>query len=396
MANYGYGQRKRYKIKYKNLALLLAILLLIVILISRGCSAIFGKKDKEDKPDRDNALQSGDILPDTLPENNLPLAEPNTQAYYAFTSETKTAADLGTGDLVLVNNNIAFKGSVSESDLDVIREKKNKAYSVKDYTVLVRPEAMNALNDMLLAFYNATGKDTIMVNAGYRTLEYQQDLYADDLDSTGLESSSLVAKPGFSEHHTGLAVDFTVYENGKYDQSKLGTGDYTWIDENAHKYGFVNRYPKGKESITMIDNEPWHFRYVGVPHATAMKEYDLCLEQYIDFLRNYTIDTEFLSVTTEDGSQYMIYYVPMAGSAENPETTTTNVYIPLKVNTETEKVPYPYEISGNNVDGWIVTFLYKEGTGVINAVPPTDDAAVTTSADDAEPESPETEAPEAE
>ena len=153
-----------------------------------------------------------------------------------------------------------------------------------------------------------------------------------------------------------------MYENGKYDQSKLGTGDYTWIDENAHKYGFVNRYPKGKESITMIDNEPWHFRYVGVPHATAMKEYDLCLEQYIDFL----------------------------------ETTTTNVYIPLKVNTETEKVPYPYEISGNNVDGWIVTFLYKEGTGVINAVPPTDDAAVTTSADDAEPESPETEAPEAE
>ena len=111
------------------------------------------------------------------------MAEPNTQAYYAFTSETKTAADLGTGDLVLVNNNIAFKGSVSESDLDVIREKKNKAYSVKDYTVLVRPEAMNALNDMLLAFYNATGKDTIMVNAGYRTLEYQQDLYADDLDA---------------------------------------------------------------------------------------------------------------------------------------------------------------------------------------------------------------------
>lgn len=373
MTNYNYPKRrKRYKIKYKNLALLLAILLIIILLIVKGCSAIFNREDKPD--DNKTPLNSGDQLPENLP-NELPentAVDPTDQHSYYFDFVTMTENDLGIGNLVLVNNNILFKGTVTDDDLVVIREKKNNAYSVKDYTVKIKPVAMDALNNMFLDFYTATGKDTIMVNSGFRTVEYQQELYEEELASTGKDDSTLVAKGGYSEHHTGLVVDLTAYENGRYDQSLIGTGDYKWINDNCYKYGYVNRYPTGKEQLTLIDNEPWHFRYVGVPHATVMHDYDFCLEEYISFIKQYTISDGFLSVTTADGSQYIIYYVPMTGE-------TTSVYIPV-VDSES-KEPYPYEISGNNVDGWIVTFLYKEGTGSIAPEPA---APVTVAPDDAD------------
>ena len=364
MANY--YPKKRRKIRYNNLAILLAILLLIILIIAKGCSAIFGNREpKEDEPAQ--PLITQDLAQDELPiDQNT--ADPTSQRYYTFSSVSLTADDLGTGNLVLVNNNIAFKGQVTEDELDVVREKKNNAYSVKDYTVLVRPEVMEHLNTMLLDFYNATGSEGVMVNAGYRTLEYQQELYDDDLAQSGQDSSSLVAKPGFSEHHTGLAIDFTVYEDGKYDQSKIGTGDYAWINENCHKYGFINRYPLGKEKLTMIDNEPWHFRYVGVAHATVMKNYDYCLEEYIDFIKNFTIRKGFLQVDTDDGAIYMIYYVPMSADSD-----TTSVFIPVK--DKNTKELYPYEISGNNVDGWIVTFQFKAPDSVPTVLPLTGDEA---------------------
>ena len=372
MANY--YPKKRRKIRYNNLAILLAILLLIILIIAKGCSAIFGNREpKEDEPAQ--PLTTQDLAQDELPiDQNT--ADPTSQRYYTFSSVSLTADDLGKGNLVLVNNNIAFKGQVTEDELDVVREKKNNAYSVKDYTVLVRPEVMEHLNTMLLDFYNATGSEGVMVNAGYRTLEYQQELYDDDLAQSGQDSSSLVAKPGFSEHHTGLAIDFTVYEDGKYDQSKIGTGDYAWINENCHKYGFINRYPLGKEKLTMIDNEPWHFRYVGVAHATVMKNYDYCLEEYIDFIKNFTIRKGFLQVDTDDGAIYMIYYVPMSADSD-----TTSVFIPVK--DKNTKELYPYEISGNNVDGWIVTFQFKAPDSVPTVLPLTGDEAPVPDGEDA-------------
>ena len=366
MADYKYPKKKkRYKIKYKNLAILLAILLLIILLISKGCSAIFGNRDKKDGAVTTPA--SGDISTPDIPDDALTApVDPTDQHAYQFTSISVTDADLGSGNLVLVNNNIKFLGTVTDDDLDVVRERKNGAYSVKDYNVKLKPVAMDALNSMMLDFYTVTGKDTVMVNSGFRTVEYQEELYQEELESTGQDSSTLVAKGGYSEHHTGLVVDFTVSEDGHYDQSLIGTGDYKWINDNCYKYGYVNRYPAGKESLTLIDNEPWHFRYVGVPHATVMHNYDYCLEEYISFVKNYTISSGFLSVTTDDGSRYMIYYTPSNGA---DGTTIFIPVIPDGDGDDSNNQPYPYEISGNNVDGWIVTFLYEKGTGSISPLP---------------------------
>lgn len=90
-----------------------------------------------------------------------------------------------------------------------------------------------------------------------------------------------IARPGESEHHTGLAVDIVTPEYQDLDEGFAATPAAKWLSENAHKFGFILRYPKNKEPITQINYEPWHFRYVGEEHAAAVKEAGYCLEEYL-------------------------------------------------------------------------------------------------------------------
>lgn len=346
MSTATYKRKRRRRIKYKNVAMALAVLLILILLIVW----IFTPKDKDDTNTLDEPLNTGDtVIEEEIHEEDDGevhlTTDPTLQSSYIFSYITLSEEDIAKGELVLVNNNIAFKGNVNEDDLMVIREHKNKSYSVKDYSVKVLPEVMDALNNMMLSFYTEKQNDNVMVISGHRTIEYQQGLYDKELEETGQLSSSLVAKAGYSEHHTGYVIDFSVYDGKSYKDFD-GTGDYAWINENCHRFGFINRYPEGKEKLTLIDNEPWHFRYVGPLHANIMADYDYCLEEYISFLKNYTIETGFLGVDGYDGNYYIIYYVPKSNS------DTTAVYIPLIPDTENM---YPYYISGNNVDGWIVT-----------------------------------------
>ena len=96
------------------------------------------------------------------------------------------------------------------------------------------------------------------------------------------EAGKNVAVPGTSEHQLGLAVDFNT------DQVSFeNTKEFAWLKANAAKYGFVNRYPKDKTSITGINYEPWHWRYVGVEHANKMNELNYCLEEYVEYLKTH-------------------------------------------------------------------------------------------------------------
>ena len=88
-----------------------------------------------------------------------------------------------------------------------------------------------------------------------------------------------VAVPGTSEHQLGLAVDINA------DIYNYGWEVYSWLEEHAHEYGFIQRYPEDKTKITGISYEPWHYRYVGVEIATEIYEKDLCLEEYLDSLK---------------------------------------------------------------------------------------------------------------
>ena len=88
-----------------------------------------------------------------------------------------------------------------------------------------------------------------------------------------------VAIPGTSEHQLGIAVDINA------DTSKSSRDDvYKWLEENAHRYGFIKRYPSNKTDITGVINEPWHYRYVGKEAASAIYSQGICLEEYIETL----------------------------------------------------------------------------------------------------------------
>ncbi len=117
--------------------------------------------------------------------------------------------------------------------------------------------------------------DRIYVTSDYRTREEQKEL-------AGEEGNDLAAKPGCSEHESGLALDIAVKGFGGITFLESATGLY--VQKHCHEYGFVIRYPYEKTEVTGIRYEPWHLRYVGAPHATLMSESNLTLEEYINFL----------------------------------------------------------------------------------------------------------------
>ena len=132
------------------------------------------------------------------------------------------------------------------------------------------------------------GENAIVPVSGWRSREEQQAIWDDTLAKEGEEfTRQYVALPGCSEHQTGLAIDLGlaaeeidfICPNFPYD------GVCGAFRAKAADYGFILRYPAGKEHITGISHEPWHFRYVGVPHARLMIRLGLTLEEYVDLLR---------------------------------------------------------------------------------------------------------------
>lgn len=91
-----------------------------------------------------------------------------------------------------------------------------------------------------------------------------------------------IALTGASEHHTGLAVDIVGRSHQSLDRAQADTEEAKWLNEHAHEYGFILRYPADKEELTMISFESWHYRYVGEKAAAFMKENNLCLEEFVE------------------------------------------------------------------------------------------------------------------
>lgn len=129
---------------------------------------------------------------------------------------------------------------------------------------------------------------TLWLASGYRSVEKQESILERAVQNrmrSGMtrgearENALLtIQEPGHSEHHTGLAVDFN---RVNYDFENSGA--YAWLQEHAAEYGFVERYPEGKEAITGIKYEPWHYRYVGREHAEKMNGLGMCLEEYVTY-----------------------------------------------------------------------------------------------------------------
>lgn len=136
----------------------------------------------------------------------------------------------------------------------------------------------------------ASGASNIWIQSAYRTPEYQERLFNNKVqefinmgktrEQAEIYASRWVNKSETSEHNLGLAVDFNNVKP-EFENTK----EFEWLTQNAENYGFVLRYKKEKKEITSVSYEPWHWRYVGVEHAKKMNELDMCLEEYIEYLK---------------------------------------------------------------------------------------------------------------
>ncbi|RLQ95207.1 D-alanyl-D-alanine carboxypeptidase family protein [Falsibacillus albus] len=181
--------------------------------------------------------------------------------------------------LALVNKEFALPSTYAPADL--VRPKVAFAFGDQDIEKsYMREEAASALEKM----FGAAKNDGIILYAasGYRSYQRQSALLQAEIKNVGKEKAvQAVATPGQSEHQSGLAMDITSKQEKfllteHFEQTKEGI----WLHDHAHEYGFILRYPKGKEGITGYEYEPWHFRYVGVKAAKEIFEHDWTLEEY--------------------------------------------------------------------------------------------------------------------
>ncbi|HHY73693.1 MAG TPA: LysM peptidoglycan-binding domain-containing protein [Bacillus bacterium] len=181
--------------------------------------------------------------------------------------------------LVLVNKNNALPKDYVPKDLTV--PEVNFTFKEYDPKKLMRKEAAVALE----AMFREAKQENINLYAvsGYRSYDRQNEIFASKVIQSGMESAGqFSAKPGESEHQTGLAMDLTSSSvNYGLSQYFGETKEGQWIKKNAHKFGFIVRYQKGKEKITGYQYEPWHVRYVGKSASKVIAEQDLTFEEYL-------------------------------------------------------------------------------------------------------------------
>lgn len=263
-----------------------------------------------------------------------------------------TAEDVYRGDLVLVNADHEFRFPDERGDVSVY-DNKSSSYKVGDLEVTLSMTAISAFNVLMDDFYAETGCRDVMIvsGGGYRSEEYQRQLYADRVATQGVEMAArYVALPGNSEHHTGLAMDLSVYTAAGEGYAVRTYDKCAWLVDNFENYGFIMRYPEDKENITGIGFESWHYRYVGAPHSLIMKEENLCFEEYIELLQTLPegkalswdgVSAEEISLEEAQGD-YIIYYVPASDDGN------TEIVIPEG---------REYTVSGDNVGGFIITLM---------------------------------------
>ncbi|MBR5430434.1 MAG: D-alanyl-D-alanine carboxypeptidase family protein [Firmicutes bacterium] len=180
-------------------------------------------------------------------------------------------------------------------------------------SVMMRQDAAIAMGRMVQAAARE-GVTGFYGQSGYRSYSLQSSLYQNNIyayrsmgygDRSEYMAAQEVAPPGASEHQTGMALDISTAETGYTLEEDFGdTTVGRWLNANSWKYGFILRYPKDKTAVTGYIFEPWHFRYVGAPHAEYMYRNGLCLEEYYDLLKR----QGSLEYTTLNGYSYTIYY----------------------------------------------------------------------------------------
>lgn len=202
--------------------------------------------------------------------------------------------------------------------------------------ILVKKKVAETLQQV---FQRIACEEHIVPVSGYRSVEEQTQIYETSLRENGEEfTRKFVALPYHSEHQTGFAIDLGL----KKEEIDFICPEFPYdgicneFRKVATNYGFIERYPKGKEHITGIAHEPWHFRYVGCPHSQIMSEKEMVLEEYLLFVKQFSQKHPYVW-SNEEGKIAEIFYV----GAEITDISMSD--------------DCAYQISGNNMDGFVIT-----------------------------------------
>jgi len=230
------------------------------------------------------------------------------------------------GNLILVNRQHSLK-------------EKPQSYNMVPFSINY-PEIFleyNCQRELQQLLYEIRSGDQIIPISGYRTLEEQEEIFQNSLREKGEAfTKKYVADPNCSEHQTGLAIDLAL----KQDKIDLLRPSFPQVgicqEFRSHmvKHGFIERYTKEKEVITQIASEEWHFRYVGYPHSEIMQQSGMCLEEYIEALKQYEYGKN--SLVYQD---YEIAYFEMDENLKEIRIQDTDMVT----------------VSGNNENGVIIT-----------------------------------------
>lgn len=291
------------KLKKQNIIILILILLIILVTLTYIFLLIFGNKNNDSKLNNNNSNNNTNIYTEEeiklkeLDNINKRIDFFNMEYLDRYLNYKRNNPDIDI-EKVIVYVNIGLDQNFYTNDKESPNQDTNTVlvnkfnYLSKDYV----PKDLETINsnyssgnklmekNTRIAF-ERMAKDaqsegyTIRAVSTYRSYSYQANLYSNYVKSDGIEmADTYSAKAGYSEHQTGLAVDV---DNKTKSYTSFGsTKEFSWMQENAHKYGFILRYTKDNEFITGYKDEPWHYRYVGVEIATYIHNNPMTYEEY--------------------------------------------------------------------------------------------------------------------
>lgn len=314
-------------------AVVLAFVLLLVI-VQRASETPSVSEPEQSETSVETSIDIS--MPDI--ETSQPIVI-NPNVNYIPIELDSSAIHSGTTILVNGSNEFVFP---SDDFAPSMADTKNSDYYVRDRSVCLRTEVTENLNKLMSEYRAVKSKKNIMIYNGYLDYNTQKSYYDRAVTNYGEDKASMMqAMAGFADAHTGLSIDLRIYVNGEVSDFK-GEDESSWIVENAYRYGFIQRFPEKKELTTGFNASASKYRYVGIPHSVLIKNNEITLEEYIARVKAYTYETSHWYCEFE-GSTYEVYYAPVSKEAK------TVVYVPNDKE---------YTVTGNNVDGFIVTIKY--------------------------------------
>lgn len=285
-----------------------------------------------------NALDPGIVYPsDTeeftaLPRDTEPDETEENAVKLTVRALDTSKFDAKAGSLLLVNKSNGYKLPSTVSLVNLYDEK-HENFTLATISEQLTREAYEALCRMTDAYAERSGYCPLMVVSAYRDEEAQKKFYDDYVVNES--DKAYVELPGYSDHHTGLGFDVKLYDKdgASYSYGRYASERAAWLVENYKYYGFIMRYPANKGSTTGIDGESNHFRYVGLPHSVYITDNNMCLEEYLSYIKSFTYESP-LDITVEH-DEYSVWYCK------------DTVYVPRDGD---------FTVSSDNLGGFIVTY----------------------------------------